>query len=120
MSFSSNAENSANSVVAPVGSSSDPIVVDPDIAAGGATEGGIIVAESDVFPADNAEAITDSPAEPDSIPPPSVQSAPEADQLPEGDATEIKGDPEAAVVYLRRLMPTFAQLYQSTMLLSVR
>lgn len=42
------------------------------------------------------------------------------DKPDEEKKKEIKGDPEAAVVYLRRLLPTFASLYQATMLVSVR
>ena len=36
------------------------------------------------------------------------------------DLNEPKGDPEMAPVYLRRLLPIFTNVYQSTMLLSVR
>ncbi len=35
-------------------------------------------------------------------------------------ASEPKGDPEMAPVYLQRLLPIFTTLYQSTMLPSVR
>ena len=42
----------------------------------------------------------------------------------ETDATrevvEPKGDPEMAPVYLKRLMPVFTQVYQRTMIVSVR
>lgn len=49
---------------------------------------------------------------------PEGESTPEADK--EEDASEPKGDPEMAPVYLRRLLPIFTQVYQSTMLPSVR
>ena len=35
-------------------------------------------------------------------------------------ASEVKGDPEMAPIYLQRLLPVFTQVYQSTMLPSVR
>ena len=35
-------------------------------------------------------------------------------------ASEAKGDPEMAPIYLQRLLPVFTQVYQSTMLPSVR
>ncbi len=35
-------------------------------------------------------------------------------------ASDVKGDPEMAPVYLQRLLPVFTQVYQSTMLPSVR
>ena len=36
------------------------------------------------------------------------------------EVVEMKGDPEMAPVYLRQLLPVFTQVYQSTMLPSVR
>ena len=36
------------------------------------------------------------------------------------EVVELKGDPEMAPIYLRRLLPIFTQVYQSTMLPSVR
>ena len=36
------------------------------------------------------------------------------------DASEPKGDPEMAPIYLRRLLPVFCNTFQSTMLPSVR
>lgn len=36
------------------------------------------------------------------------------------DSSEPKGDPEMAPVFLRHLLPVFAQVFQSAMLQSVR
>ena len=44
----------------------------------------------------------------------------EEEEEEEDVSTEPKGDPEMAPVYLRKLLPIFTQVYQSTMLPSVR
>lgn len=38
----------------------------------------------------------------------------------EEEGSEPKGDPEMAPVYLKRLLPVFAQTFQQTMLPSIR
>lgn len=38
----------------------------------------------------------------------------------EEESSEPRGDPEMAPVYLRRLLPVFAQTFQQTMLPSIR
>ena len=45
---------------------------------------------------------------------------PDTKKEEETEPAEPKGDPEMAPVYLRRLLPVFTQVYQSTMLPSVR
>ena len=49
-------------------------------------------------------------------------SSPEEATKPEGesDFAEPKGDPEMAPVYLRKLLPIFAQVYNNTMMPSIR
>lgn len=38
----------------------------------------------------------------------------------EEEGSEPKGDPEMAPIYLKRLLPVFAQTFQQTMLPSIR
>lgn len=38
----------------------------------------------------------------------------------EEESSEPRGDPEMAPIYLRRLLPVFAQTFQQTMLPSIR
>lgn len=63
----------------------------------------------------------DKPAEsPAPAPEEGKTEGPEEVKEVEETAPEPKGDPEMAPVYLKRLLPIFTQVYQGTMLLSVR
>ena len=46
--------------------------------------------------------------------------SPEETTKPEPEDTEAKGDPEMAPLYLRKLLPIFAQVYNNTMMPSIR